>query len=148
MKPPKVLPPHYFLLALVSMVAIGYADSSVILAGRWYLLGLVPVACGIALAAIAARQFSKADTNIVPLTESTALVTDGMFLITRNPMYTGMVSALAGTAILLNSYLPWLVIIPFVLAIRLLFIRHEETLMEETFGEDYVAYRSRVRRWL
>ncbi len=97
---------------------------------------------------MAARQFSKAETNIVPLTRSKALVTDGTFSLTRNPMYVGMTSALAGTAVLLNGYLPWLVILPFVLVIRFRFIRHEEPLMEETFGEDYLAYRSRVRRWL
>jgi protein-S-isoprenylcysteine O-methyltransferase Ste14 len=130
------------------MVAVGYVEPSVIPGGWWHLAGLIPIAFGGGLLLLAARQFSKAETNIVPLTRSTALVTDGMFSLTRNPMYLGMTSALVGTAVLLNGYLPWLVILPFVLVIRLRFIRHEEPLMEETFGEDYLAYISRVRRWL
>ena len=71
-----------------------------------------------------------------------------MFSLTRNPMYTGMTAFLIGTAVLVNGYFAWLVIVPFVLIIRMLFIRHEETLMEQTFGADYLAYKSRVRRWL
>ena len=148
MEPPKVLPPHYFFLALIFMLAIGSVDSSVILAGEWYLAGLVPIALGIGLVGAAARQFAKAETNIVPLTKSTTLVCDGMFAMTRNPMYTGMTSALVGSALVLNGYLSWLVIFPFVLIIRQVFIRREEALMEETFGEEYNAYRSRVRRWI
>ena len=129
------------------MAGISYVDSSEVLTGRWYLTGLVPIAVGVAIVLAAARQFFKAATNIVPLTESTTLVTGGMFAATRNPMYAGMLCGLIGTALLLNGYLPWLVIVPFALIIRTLFIRPEEALMEETFGEEYVAYKSRVRRW-
>ena len=71
-----------------------------------------------------------------------------MFAATRNPMYAGMMCGLIGTALLLNDFLPWLVIVPFALIIRLRFIRPEEALMAKTFGEDYLAYKSRVRRWL
>jgi len=148
MKTPKVLPPHYFFIALACMAAVGYLESGEVLPGWWHLLGLVPAAFGVWSLAAAARQFSKADTNIIPLTKSTALVTDGMFSLTRNPMYTGMTAFLIGTAVLLNGYFAWLVIVPFVLIVRMLFIRHEETLMEETFGADYLAYKSTVRRWL
>jgi len=148
MKPPKVLPPHYLFAALALMVGIDYVEPSAILPGWLHLVGLIPIGIGIGLLLVAARQFSKADTNIVPLTRSTALVADGAFSFTRNPMYLGMAMVLGGTAVLLNSYLPWLALIAFVLIIQVLFIRHEESLMEETFGADYVAYKSRVRRWL
>jgi protein-S-isoprenylcysteine O-methyltransferase Ste14 len=136
MNPPKVLPPHYFFAALALMVGIDYVEPSAILPGWLHLVGLIPIGVGVGLVVVAARQFSKADTNIVPLTRSTALVADGVFSFTRNPMYLGMTVVLGGTAVLLNSYLPWLVPIAFVLIIRLLFIRHEESLMEETLGAD------------
>ncbi len=148
MKPPKVLPPHYFFLALVAMLALGYLSQASILPGDWTLIGVIPIAVGLIFAGGAARQFFKAKTNIVPLTESTTLVTDGMFTITRNPMYVGMVAVLVGTALLLNDPWPWVVIVPFWLVIHFAFVKHEEVLMVETFGEQYVAYQAQVRRWL
>ncbi len=148
MTPPKVLPPHYFFLTLITMSALGYFSEQSLLPGMWYLIGIAPFTLGLIFAGVAVRQFSKAETNIVPLTESTTLVTSGMFTFSRNPMYVGMVAALGGLALLLNDLWPWFVIVPFGFVIHLGFVRHEETLMEETFGEQYVEYKARVRRWL
>ena len=148
MKPPKVLPPHYFFLALATMLALGYLSQAPLFPGDWYLIGVIPILLGLIFAGGAARQFFKAQTNIVPLTESTTLVTDGMFAVTRNPMYVGMVAVLVGTALLLNNPWPWVAIVPFWLVIRFAFVQHEEVLMVETFGEQYAAYKARVRRWL
>lgn len=148
MTPPKLLPPHYFLLSLVLMLGLSLPPQPAMLADPWPWLGVLPVVFGVWLAAQGSRLFSRAGTNIVPFTESTTLVTEGVFRWSRNPMYSGMVLALAGTAVLLNSWLPWLVVIGFVLIIRNHFIRHEEQLMEQTFGEAYLSYRTSVRRWL
>ncbi len=98
--------------------------------------------------AFAARQFARVGTNIIPLTPSSALVTDGVFAYTRNPMYLGMFMTLAGVAIVLDRAWPWLVPVVFFFVIRLRFVRHEEHLMETTFGEAYRAYRARVRRFV
>lgn len=146
--PPKILPPHYFVLALILILGLGYIDSNSLLPDPWYFLGLIPLAIGIGLAAQGSRLFAKAGTNIIPFSESTALVTSGVFAYSRNPMYTGMLLALAGTALLLNGFWVWLVIVPFAAIIRYYFIRTEEQLMEQTFGEDYLAYKTSVRRWL
>jgi protein-S-isoprenylcysteine O-methyltransferase Ste14 len=148
MSPPKILPPHYFVVALILILGLGYIDSNSLLPGRWHLLGLIPLAIGIGLAAQGSRLFAKAGTNIIPFSESTALVTDGVFAFSRNPMYTGMVLALAGTALLLNGIWAWLVIVPFAAIIRFYFVHTEEQLMEQTFGEDYLSYKASVRRWL
>lgn len=148
MKTPAVLPPHYFALSLVTMLALGYFFDSSLLPGRWHLVGIAPIAMGLAIAAAAVRQFQRADTNIVPLTESTTLVTDGIFMATRNPMYVGMMAVLTGTALLLNDPWPWLTLLPFWLVVRLGFVRPEEALMEQTFGGPYREYKGRVRRWL
>jgi protein-S-isoprenylcysteine O-methyltransferase Ste14 len=148
MTPRKVNPPHYFLLALILMIGIRLLIDGSGLLGAWSLLGVVPLIAGFLIAILAAQQFGRAGTNIVPLTPSTALVEDGMFRWTRNPMYLGMTAVLIGTALLLDRALPWLVVPAFVAILRLRFIRHEERLMEATFGADYLAYKRRVRRWL
>jgi protein-S-isoprenylcysteine O-methyltransferase Ste14 len=148
MTPRKVNPPHYFLLALILMIGIRLLIDGSGLLGAWSLLGVVPLIAGFLIAILAAQQFGRAGTNIVPLTPSTALVEDGMFRWTRNPMYLGMTAVLIGTALLLDRALPWLVVPVFVAILRLRFIRHEERLMETTFGAAYLSYRQRVRRWL
>ena len=148
MKTPRVLPPHYFFGSLITMLALGYYLDGSVLPRMWRLVGIVPIAVGLAFAVTAIRQFTKAETNIVPLSESTTLVTEGIFTVSRNPMYVGMLATLTGVAVLLNGPWPWLVIVPFWVILRLRFVRSEETLMEQTFREPYRQYRARVRRWL
>ncbi len=75
-------------------------------------------------------------------------MTDGLYAYTRNPMYLGLVIALAGVAFLLNERWPWLVVPGFAALLQWRFIHHEEQLMETTFGDAYLDYKSRVRRWL
>ena len=119
-----------------------------LLPAPWPYLGLLPVVIGVVVAAQGSRLFTRAGTNIIPFTESSALVTTGVFSFSRNPMYTGMVLALAGTALIMNGLFAWLVVIAFTALIRGFFIRTEERLMEETFGADYLAYKASVRRWI
>ncbi len=148
MTPPKILPPHYFLLSLAIIVAVGLLEDGGLLPSPWQYLGTLPILIGVAAATQGSRLFARAGTNIIPFTESTALVTSGVFSISRNPMYTGMVLALAGTALVMNGWWPWLVVVGFTAVIRGLFIRTEERLMEETFGDAYLAYKQQVRRWI
>lgn len=148
MTPPKILPPHYFVLSLVLIVGIGLLEGGSLLPSPWPYLGALPILVGVVIASQGSRQFSQVGTNIIPFTESSALVTSGVFSLSRNPMYTGMVLALAGTALIMNGAIAWLVVIAFTAVIRLRFIRTEELLMEQTFGDDYLAYKASVRRWI
>lgn len=148
-RPPRVIPPHYFLLAIGLMLGLAMVDPTVgVLGSPWRWCGAVPFLAGFAVATIARRQFEAAGTEIRPLHRSSALVTDGMFRFSRNPMYVAMLAALAGVALMLDRVGPWLVIPPFVAWLYYRFVRHEEALMEKTFGAAYLAYKSRVRRWL
>jgi protein-S-isoprenylcysteine O-methyltransferase Ste14 len=85
---------------------------------------------------------------VVPFERSTALVTDGLFRYTRNPMYLGLTLVLAGVALLLGSLGAWLPIPVFVAIIQVNFIAGEERFLTELFGEEYLVYKQRTRRWL
>lgn len=148
MTPRRINPPHYFGLSLVAMVCLRFLVGGEPLLGVVAWIGLVPIVGGIAVAILAARQFERAGTNIIPLTPSSALVTDGMFAWSRNPMYSSMTAVLVGTALLLDVAWPWIVVPMFGATLRLRFIRYEEQLMEATFGQAYVDYKTHVRRWL
>ena len=75
-------------------------------------------------------------------------MTSGPFRFTRNPMYLGMLIWLTGLAVLLGSLMAFLFPILLFLLANSLIIPLEERLMEETFGESFLDYKRRVRRWL
>jgi len=114
----------------------------------WYVLGLVPLAFGLALALAAERQFVRAGTPVRPFQEPRALVTDGAFRFSRNPMYLGLVLVLAGAALLLSSPLALLTAPAYGAWVQARFVALEERLLEERFSDAYRAYRRRVRRWV
>lgn len=96
------------------------------------------------------RAFRKAKTTVNPLTpdRTAAVVTTGVYRITRNPMYLGLVLILLGLALYLAS--PWALPGPLVFGayITRFQIRPEERALTARFGTAYTAYCARVRRWL
>ena len=85
---------------------------------------------------------------MLPFERSTALVTTGLYRITRNPMYLGMLLILAGVALLSGSASTLLPIPVFAWAIQRNFIIGEERFLEQIFGAQYLDYKRQVRRWL
>lgn len=147
--PSRLYPPHYLLLSILSIVGIDsllqvpFVSSTIALVG-----GLLFLLSGIVLAASAARLFSKAKTGIVPFSESTKLVVSGAYRFTRNPMYLGMFFCLIGVTLLVNNVLGLLVLLLFFFIIRQKFVLKEEVQMQETFGDDYAQFKTRIRRWI
>lgn len=145
---PRVFPPQILLVALVVQAAVHFVlPLAYWIAVPWNWLGAVPALAGIGIVLHSANLFSEAKTTILPGQESSVLVTSGFFRFTRNPMYLGMVLLLTGAAFLFGSAAPWLIVIAFAAWIDRAFIRREEMLMLERFGETYAAYCARVRRW-
>ena len=97
-----------------------------------------------------ARNFKKKDTTVNPMkpNETSKLVTDGFFKITRNPMYLGMLLFLLGLSIY-NGLIVGLIFLPlFVGYITYFQIIPEENAMLEIFGEEFKVYMKKVRRWI
>ena len=146
---PRILPPVWLALTLGAMaLAHVYAPIVRFSESLWRLAGVVPVAVGIAIAALSAGAFSRAGTPVIPFRHSTALVETGFYRYTRNPMYLGMVFVLVGVALLSWTLGAWLPIPVFIAIIHYRFILGEERFLASIFGEDYANYRARVRRWL
>lgn len=144
-----VLPPTYLLVALAAILLLNFAlPLGRFIPTPWNLLGLLPLAAGLALNFVADSAFHKAGTTVKPFQESTALLTGGVYRLSRNPMYLGFVLILAGIVILLRSLSPWVILPIFVGLMQVKFIRAEERMMEEKFGPDWLAYKRQVRQWL
>jgi protein-S-isoprenylcysteine O-methyltransferase Ste14 len=97
---------------------------------------------------MADNALRKAKTTVKPFEESSALVTSGVYRISRHPMYFGFVLILMGLAVMLGSLMPFLVIPVFAILIDTVFIRVEERMLEDKFGRAWLDYQRRVRRWI
>ena len=99
---------------------------------------------------LGAIAFRRAGTTVNPLhpENASALVVRGIYRLTRNPMYLGMLILLVGWAVLLANFIPWIFLPGFVLYMNRFQIGPEERMLASMFGNDFTLYRSRVRRWL
>ncbi len=145
----KLLPPVYFFAALAfTLLAHFIFPLGSLIPSGWRFAGLLPIAAGIALNLAADRQFKLCGTTVKPLQRSSALVTDGVFGWSRNPMYLGMVLIVSGAALLEGSVSPWIAVVALAVLLDRIFIVREENMLGETFGAAFEDYRRRVRRWL
>ena len=144
----KFYPPHYLLALSLCMLATWFFGETSPQTLPFILIGLSLIGFGFLLAFNSISRFIKAKTGVVPFSKSTALITEGFYKYTRNPMYVGMNSFLLGLLIILNNPINFIYLIIFFFIVRNLFVIKEEVQMLETFGEEYLAYKNKVRRWL
>jgi protein-S-isoprenylcysteine O-methyltransferase Ste14 len=126
------LPTYVFAFPLQQDVAVGFWLAGVVITG------------------VAVMSFGRAKTTVNPMKpESTAsLVQSGIYRFTRNPMYLGFFFALVGLGVLLGNALAVLLLSVFIFYMNRFQIEPEERALTALFGREYVAYSSRVRRWL
>ena len=144
----KFYPPHYLLTLSLCMLATWYFGETSLQTLPLILIGICLIGLGFLLAFNSISRFIKAKTGVVPFSESTTLITEGFYKYTRNPMYVGMNSFLLGLMLILKNPLNIIFLIIFFFIVRNMFVLKEEVQMEETFGEDYLTYKRKVRRWL
>ncbi|MEO1167904.1 MAG: isoprenylcysteine carboxylmethyltransferase family protein [Pseudomonadota bacterium] len=144
-------PPIVALLSALAMWGVAWAWPN--LGSRFEhqaVLGYALIAIGIGFDLISIAGFLRARTTVTPLVpeKASTLVTDGLYRITRNPMYLGLLLILTGFAILRGSPINAIFLVTFVLYLNAFQIRPEEERLTKIFGADYESYKQRVRRWL
>jgi protein-S-isoprenylcysteine O-methyltransferase Ste14 len=107
-------------------------------------------AVGVTFDLLGLLAFRKARTTINPLKpqKTSALVTSGIYRISRNPMYVGLLCFLLAWAAFLAALWPLAGPILFVFYMNRLQIEPEERLLAQRFGEEFGTYAASVRRWL
>jgi protein-S-isoprenylcysteine O-methyltransferase Ste14 len=111
-------------------------------------LGAILIVGGIAIVVSAIRAFRQARTPVDVRKPTTAIVTHGVFQWSRNPMYLSLTLLYLGLALLLNSLWIVLMAVPVLGVVRWGVIAREELYLERKFGEEYLRYKAKVRRWL
>ena len=115
---------------------------------RYWLGGVIVVGAILGLGLWPVVLFRRSGQSENPWKPTTSVVDRGPFRLTRNPMYLQMLLVCVGVAVMLTN--AWIVVLTPVCAwgLQRLAILPEEAYLERKFGEAYVAYKRRVRRWL
>ena len=92
--------------------------------------------------------FRRAGTPAEPWRASTAIVTDGVYGYTRNPMYVAMALVYGAIAVAADSLLTLLLLVPLLAVVHYGVVLREERYLERKFGDPYRRYKSAVRRWV
>jgi len=144
-----IAPPLLFVVPILASLAFEWLVPTSFAHGasRWTLGALIFVA-GIALNVGGFVTEKRAGTDPIPFNPTTRIVAHGLYRFSRNPMYLGFALCTFGLAILVDS--GWMLLalpIGLVLVDRIVITR-EERYLERKFGDEYLNYKRRVRRWL
>ena len=111
-------------------------------------VALTLIVGGLLLDGMAAGLFRRRGTAVEPWKPSTALVIEGPYRFSRNPIYLGFAVTYVGLAIAMNSWVALLLLLPCIVVVDRFVIQREERYLAAKFGAGYEAYRAHVRRWL
>ena len=147
----KIPPPAVAVLVAAAMWALSRLTPSLqVSTGIRLSLALAVALAGIGFSAAAVISFRRAKTTLNPTKPqlTSSLVSSGIYTITRNPMYVGLLLVLIALALFLSS--AWAFVGPaaYFLYIGRFQIAPEERALTAQFGAEYTAYLSKVRRWL
>lgn len=147
----KVPPPVVALVLALAMWAVSRLTLTFEVDASLRIAVAISIALiGGAFSAAGITAFRRAQTTLNPMKPETAssLVTSGIYRVTRNPMYVGLLFVLVGWAAFLCA--PWALAGPvvFVAYMTRFQIAPEEKALMSAFGEAYASYNARVRRWL
>lgn len=147
-----VFPPLATLIALFVAIALGWLIPLSIFAPfatLWsVVLGICIILASFAVAASGIREFKAAGTNVDPRHKTKTIVDTGIYRVTRNPMYLGMVVLQLGLGFCFS--LDWTVITAPILFVVLHFgvVLREEEYLTKKFGDEYTEFLTRSRRSL
>lgn len=116
----------------------------------YYFLSALLIVLGGVVGILGITSFQRAKTTLNPMNPgaSSSLVTTGIYSLTRNPMYVGLLLVLLGWAVFLAAPFSLIFVLGFTLYLTRYQIIPEERTMKQLFERDYDDYQHKVRRWL
>jgi protein-S-isoprenylcysteine O-methyltransferase Ste14 len=144
-----IYPPIWLVIGLFSVFSLAeFLPAPSLLSAAAQVVGSIVIFVGLLLLLLAGNLFKRADTDMIPFKNVSALVTTGIYRYTRNPMYLGMAAILLGCGLTVGAASSLLVAPVFMVIIQMRFIRPEEAMLLDLFPEQFAQYRTEVRRWL
>ena len=146
------IPPVVAALFLVAGVVLNrlvpLLDAAASVPPAAHIAGGAIMACSLLLVLPAILEMLRAKTTFHPGHKANALVSGGVYRITRNPMYLSLTLLMAGLGFSFAN--PWLVLLApaLLLYFQERVVKREEAYLAVRFGAEYLAYKAKVRRWL
>ena len=146
----RIPPPVWYALAVIVGLVLdrqwafpmGVPSRAADIAGWCFVAGWA----GLALVAI--NRFRRSKTSFMPIRPASALVVNGPYRFTRNPMYVGLALLTIAFALFFATWWPIILLLPALAIVQQFVIVPEERYLRRRFGAEYEAYTRRVRRWL
>lgn len=143
---------------LISLLGVGVGVAAHLFLAPLTIPGLgagIRVYCGVFLGllgisaiALSFRHFIRTGQDPKPWTPTPAIIAEGIYRYSRNPMYLGLAMIQGGIGIGTNVLWIVLMIVPVLISLHFLAVLPEEHYLENKFGEEYLRYKSTVRRWI
>ena len=147
-----ITPPPLIFLAFLALAAVlellAPSPTAILFPHARYVAGAVFFIVGLLIGIAGVRGLRAAATNISTDLPATALVVDGIYGWSRNPLYLAMTLAYIGLAIAAGSAWAIALLVPLLVLMHVGVISREEEYLERKFGGMYREYKSRVRQWL
>jgi protein-S-isoprenylcysteine O-methyltransferase Ste14 len=144
------MPPLVYLIAVLAGIVAKWLFGGAIAPGSSLrvVAGTAVLLVGVLVGFWFARVFSRSGQDRNPRTPTPALVTDGLYAFSRNPAYVSLTLIQMGIALLLDNAWILAALVPVLILMHYGVILREEAYLERKFGEEFLQYKARVRRWL
>lgn len=137
-----------FLIAIVLQFAVPLTLPPGTFRPFYIAIGVILIVLGIAIVVSARREFARHGEHTDPGYATNRIMTTGVFALSRNPLYLGIVAFVAGVALAFDA--PWVLVmlLPSIVACHYILIAPEERYLTAKFGEEYIRYSRSVQRWI
>jgi protein-S-isoprenylcysteine O-methyltransferase Ste14 len=145
----RIPPPIIVLLNVFLGILLNWIWPIQIIEGKiGWVLGPILISVGVGTMIFCSRAFRKAKTNVEPWKTTRRIVTTGIYKYSRNPIYLSFIVIGLGIAFALDNL--WIVLaqLSTIGFLQKYVISKEERYLESKFGEEYLNYRRKVRRWI
>lgn len=146
--PPPLFYVLIFLLSLILQGAFTLKQAYFFHSRTASILGLLIILAGFCFAAPALRQFFISKNSIIPIKPASSLQTNGIYAISRNPMYLGLLFQYLGMSFIFGNWWTILLIPVLIGLVHYFIILPEERYLQRAFGNSYTDYTKKVRRWI
>lgn len=144
--PPPVIVGAFFTVGIVCDI---YLLPGIRVSSKWLkFAGVGLVALATVFVLWAAWRYYHHKTNILPHKPDQALIETGPFRFSRNPIYFSMLLGQVGLALIFGGVISILSVLPACLALRFYVIAREEKYLEHIFGQPYLDFKQKTRRWI
>ncbi len=143
------LPPAWMVAAMALAWMIGWVLPGIAIDSRALdVAGYGLIGAGVGLMIWCAFLFRRSKTPIIPRNTPDAIITDGPYRFSRNPIYLADAVILFGWILVTGSPVALVLLPVFVVVINKRFIAGEEAVLRQAFGEEFSTWSSKVRRWI